>query len=60
MKERGTTGAVRLQITKVPRVRRHLGRVLMDVALGTSFPLVKISGVRPLTLRVVIHGLGNA
>ena len=42
MKERGTTGAGRPQITGVPRVHRHL--------------LGRTSEIHPLTPRAVIHG----
>ena len=63
MKERGTTGAGEPQITGVPRVHRPLklvhsahgrGTAGNDILLGRA--RVRHSGIRPLTLRAMIHG----
>ena len=55
MKERGTIGAGRPQITGVPRVHRHLKRT-HGRGTGNIILLGRTSGIRPLTPRAVIHG----
>ena len=45
MKERGTTGAGRHQITGVPRVRRHLKRAHGRGTTGNASLLGRSSGI---------------
>ena len=56
MKECGTTGAARPQITGVPRIHRHLERTHGSGTTGNLILLGRTSGIRPLTPRAVIHG----
>ena len=55
MKERGTTGAGRPQITGL-QVHRHLERTHGRGTTGNIFLIGRTSGIRPLRPRAVIHG----
>ena len=49
MKERGTTGAGKPEISGVPRVHRHLKRTHGRGTTGNDILRGRTSGIRPLT-----------